>query len=85
MGIKKFVNDVTDVLGLKKFDEQKKKKAIRKLLKKLEKKKEDVEGQLANHPKNKQSKELADELELIHYQIKKGKKLLAKLEKDNKK
>ncbi len=81
MGIKKFVNDVTDVLGLKDFEEQKKKKAVKKLLKKLEKKREEVENKLSTHPKDKQSKELADELELIHYQIKKGKKLLEKLEK----
>ncbi len=81
MGIKKFVNDVTGVLGLKNFEEQKKKKAVKKLLRKLEKRREEVENKLSTHPKDKQSKELADELELIHYQIKKGKKLLDKLEK----
>ncbi len=82
MGVKRFVKDVKEVLGLADFSEEKKKKAIKKLIKKLEARRaEDKKLLLSKDIKNKTRKEVKEDLQLIHYQIKKGKKLLESLEK----
>ncbi len=81
MEIKKFIQHAKELLDLDDFSEDKKKKAIKKLLRKLEKRKDKVKVFLHKKPGDRQRKEAKEELELIRYHIKKGKKLLAKLEK----
>ncbi len=81
MGIKKFIKSVTEVLNLDDFSERKKKKAIKKLLKKLEAKKDKVKKSLNDDLKDSKKIEIKEELALIKYHIKKGKKLLNELEK----
>ncbi len=83
MGIERFIKNVVDMLELDDFSEQKKKKAIKKLLKKLERRKAKVKNHLEKHLNDREKKETKEELQLIRYNIKKGKKLLEKLEKNN--
>ncbi len=82
MGIKQFIQDVQEFLDLDDFSEIKKKKAIKKLLKKLDKRKSEVKNLLTTELTDAVREETLEELELIKYQIKKGKKLLDKLKKD---
>ncbi len=82
MGIKQFIQDVQAFLDIDDFSELKKKKALKKLLKQLDNRKDEVKNLLANELDDTERKEAQEELELIKYQIKKGKKLLAKLKKD---
>ncbi len=82
MGIKKFIKNVSELLDLDDFSESKKKKAIKKLLRKLEKRKGRMKNRLQKGLSDRQRKETKEELELIRYHIKKGKKLLEKLERD---
>ncbi len=82
MGIKQFIQDVQAFLDVDDFSELKKKKALKKLLKKLDKRKGEVKRLLATELDNTERKEAQEELELIKYQIKKGKKLLNKLKKN---
>ncbi len=84
MGIKKFIKDVQEFLDLDDFSETKKKKALKKLLKKLDKRKNEVKNRLTTELTDSLREETQEELKLIKYQIKKGKKLLDKLKKDNK-
>jgi len=79
MGIKKFINDVKESLGLNSFKKSGKKKSIKVLLANLEERKEEIEKQLAK----KSTKALKEELSIIKMQIKKGEKLLTKLEDEN--
>ncbi len=81
MEIKKFIKSVSEVLDLDDFSENKKKKAIKKLLKKLERRKDKVKNLLEKNLDERDRKERKEELKLIRYHIKKGKKLLEKLEK----
>lgn len=81
MEFKQFVNSVIEFLNLSNFKEEKKKKSIKKLLKKLEDRKNEVKSFLEKDLNKKEKKETKEELEIINYQIKKGKKLLEKLEK----
>ncbi len=82
MGIKAFIQDVKEFLDLDDFSETKKKKAIKKLLKKLEKRKDLVKQRLAVALNDEEKAEIQEELKIIKYQIKKGNKLLEKLRKD---
>ncbi len=82
MGIKKFIQDVQEFLDVDDFSELKKKKALKKLLKKLDKRKSEVKNLLTTELTDAEREETQEELELIKYQIKKGKKLLDKLKKD---
>ncbi len=85
MGIKKFIQDVQAFLDVDDFSELKKKKALKKLLKKLDKRKDEVKNLLTTQLDNAEREEIQEELELIKYQIKKGKKLLDKLKKNDNK
>lgn len=76
MGIKKFIENVVETLGLDEFQKSSKKKSIKSLLKKLNARKKATES-LKKTKSNK--KDIEDELKLISFQIKKGIKILQKL------
>ncbi len=80
MGIKKFFNDIVDFLDLDDFSVKGKKKTMKDLLSKLEKRRKDVKAKLEKIDSKKDKKNLEEALKLIDAQIKKGKKHLAKLE-----
>lgn len=80
MSIKKFVETVKEFLELNGFKKAGKKQSIKKLLKKLNVKKEKIEKALSKKVDKKEKKELNEELDIICFQIKKGKKLLEKLD-----
>ena len=79
MGIKKFIENVKETLGLEDPKKATKKKSVKNLLKKLNKKKEEVDKLLNTKLNKKEKKELKEELEIIVCQIKNGEKILAKL------
>ena len=79
MGFKKFIKTVQATLGLEEFNEEGKKKSIKRLLKKLNVRKKSLGEQLKNPQSKKEEKELQEELEIVTLQIKKGKKILYKL------
>jgi len=79
MGIVKFMNRVKESLGLDGFEKSSKKKSIKSLLKKLNKRREDIVDALKEKVTKKEKKELHEELEIVCLHIKKGKKLLKKL------
>ncbi|BAF72078.1 hypothetical protein [Sulfurovum sp. NBC37-1] len=79
MGVKKFINSVKELLGLEGFEVEGKKKSIRRLLEKLKSKKEMLEKESKKKMGKKESKELKEELTIISLQIKKGEKILARL------
>ncbi len=81
MGFKKFIKSVKEFLNIDEFDTHKKKKAVKKLLNKLEKRKTEVKKLLDKDLNSKEREEALEEFEILKYQIKKGKKLLDKLEK----
>ncbi len=79
MGIVKFINSVKESLGLDEFKKKGKKKSIKSLLKKLNSRKEKIKNALDKKVDKKVAKELKEELVIISIQIKKGKKILDKL------
>ncbi len=79
MGIKKFIENVKEVLGLEDPQKATKKKSIKNLLKKLNKRKEEAEKLLNSKLNKKDKKELVEEIDIIVCQIRKGEKILAKL------
>ena len=79
MGIKKFIESAKESLGLDEFKISSKKKSLKSLLKKLHVKKEKIEKSLEEELKKKEKKELKEELDIISLQIKKGNKMLDKL------
>ena len=79
MGIKKFIKSVKSTLGLKDFNQEGKKKALKALLKKLNSRKKSLVASLETPMSKKEENELKEELEIITLQIKKGKKILYKL------
>ncbi len=81
MKIKKFIKNAKNFLELDDFSESKKKKAIKKLLKKLADRQKATKKRLNGNLGKKEKRKAEEELELVKYQIKKGKKLLSKLEK----
>jgi len=76
MGVKKFIESVKESLGLDEFKISGKKKSLKSLLKKLHVKKEKIEKSLEEKL---EKKELKEELAIISLQIKKGNKMLDKL------
>ncbi len=81
MGFKKFIKNVKEYLNLDDFNTGKKKKSIKKLLGKLDKRKAEIKELLEKDLNSREKEEALEELEIIRYQIKKGKKLLERLEK----
>jgi len=79
MGVKKFIELVTETLGLDDFKKASKKKSIKNLLKKLNVKKELIEKKLKAKLDKKKKKELLEEQDIILFQIKKGNTILKKL------
>ncbi len=79
MGIKKFIKRAKEILGLEDEKKESKKKSLKRLLKKLIKRKREICTML----KDKKSKELQEELDIVSLQIKKGKKILHELYKSN--
>ena len=79
MGIVKFIKDVKSSLGLEESDKSTKKKSMKKLLKKLNIKKNELDEKLKAKLDKKVKKELQEELAIVNIQIKKGDKILQKL------
>ena len=79
MSVKKFVKNVKTFLGLGDYKIEGKKKAVKDLLKKLNRRKTDVKKQLEGSLDKKRKKELKEELDIISLEIKKGKEILYKL------
>ena len=79
MGKKKFIQNVTEALGLDDFQTSNKKKAVKILLKKLNGKKEVLDKSLKGKIEKKARKELEEEREIILCHIEKGEKILKKL------
>lgn len=79
MGIKKFIENAKESLGLDKFEKSGKKKSIKRLLEKLKSKKEILDKTAKKKLNKKELKELKEELAIITLQIKKGEKILDKL------
>ncbi len=80
MGVKKFIETVKEFLELNGFKKAGKKQSIKKLLKKLNLKKEKIEKELSKKVDKKEKKELNEDLDIICAQIKKGNKILDKLD-----
>ena len=81
MGIKKFIKKVKSTLGLNDYEIEGKKKSLKDLIKKLNSRKKSINKSLETANKKKK-KELDEELKIITYQIKKGKKILHDLYAD---
>jgi len=79
MGVKKFIELVTETLGLDEMKKSSKKKSIKNLLKKLNSKKDAISKRLKAKLSKKKKKELNEEMEIIQFQIKKGEAILKKL------
>lgn len=79
MGKKKFIQNVTEALGLHDFQTSSKKKSVKILLKKLLMKKEILDKSLKSKLDKKVKKELEEEREIIICHIEKGEKILKKL------
>jgi len=75
MGIKRFIKTTRELLGLHDEQKESKKKALKSLLKKLIQRKRELKDIL----KERSSKELQEELDIVSLQIKKGKKILHEL------
>ena len=82
MGIKKFITTVTASLGLEDIKNAKKKKALKLLIKKLASKKRELKKSLNKKVDKKQKKELEEEFEIVAIQLKKGTKILQKLNEE---
>lgn len=80
MGFKKFFESVQECLGLENSENESKKKSTKNLLKKLNSKKNNIEQLLKKKLSKKDKNELEEELKIIVFHIKKGKKVLQKLE-----
>lgn len=81
MGIKKFIKKVKSTLGLNDYEIEGKKKSLKDLIKKLNNRKKSIKKSLETANKKKK-KELEEELKIVTYQIKKGKKILHDLYAD---
>ena len=82
MKAKKFIGSVREFLGLECEDDKGKKKSLKILLEKLEKKRVRVANKLSNIDKNEgeERDELKLELSVIDAKIKKGRAILEKLQ-----
>jgi len=76
VGIKKFINNVIESLGLDEFENTGKKKSVKRLLEKLKARKEILDKTPRKKLDKKEKKELKEELAIITLQIKKGEKIL---------
>jgi len=76
MGIKKFIKKVKHTLGLNDYEIEGKKKSLKDLLKRLNARKRNINKALKSSLEKKEKKELEEELKIVSYQIKKGKKIL---------
>ena len=85
MNIKKFIESVITSLNLDGFEEKGKKKSIKRLLEKLEARKNILNTTEKKNLTKKEKKELKEELAIITLQIKKGNKLLDELNTGNSK
>lgn len=85
MGLKKFIATVKESLGIDVEKSTKKKKALKILIKKLAAKKNEIKKTLKKKLDNNEKKDLTEEYEIICIQLKKGTKLLQKLNKESKK
>lgn len=83
MGIKKFIKRVKSTLGLKNYEVESKKKALKDLIKKLNNRKKSINKSLEKSIKRKEKKELEEELEILIFHIKKGKEILHDLYSDS--
>ncbi|MCK5293636.1 MAG: hypothetical protein KAJ49_03210 [Arcobacteraceae bacterium] len=79
MGIKKFMENAKEKLGLIGSQKETKKKSLKNLLKKLNKKKENTEKLLQTKIEKKERKIAEEEFQIIVCQIKHGNKILEKL------
>jgi len=82
MNVKKFIDTVKSSLGIKDSKNNGKKKSMRNLLKKLDNKKDELDKSLKSKKvkeSKKTKKELQEKREIVLAQIKKGKKILEKL------
>lgn len=79
MSIKKFMESVKETVGLIESGKETKKKSMKNLLKKLSKKQEATEKLLQTNLDKKKKKGIEEELQIIVCQIKKGNKILEKL------
>ena len=79
MDINKFIKSVKSTLDLKGFNQEGKKKSLKELLKKLNRRKKSITELLKTSLDDKKEKELKEELAIVSLQIKKGKKILYKL------
>jgi len=79
MGVKKFIELVTETLGLDEIKKSSKKKSIKNLLKKLNSKKDAIAKALKAKLSKKKKKEFNEEMDIILFQIKKGEAILKKL------
>ncbi len=79
MGVKKFIELVTETLGLDEMKKLSKKKSIKSLLKKLNSKKDAIDKSLKDKETDKKQKDLNMERDIILFQIKKGEAILKKL------
>ena len=85
MSFKKFIKSVITSLELGDYKVEGKKKAIKDLLKKLDKRKNILKKSIEKNSDIKQQKELKEELDILLVEIKKGKEFLYKLDTKNKK
>ena len=76
MGIKKFIESVKASLNLNEFEKTGKKKSIKRLLEKLNSRKEILNKVPKKKLGKKEKTELKEELAIISLQIKKGEKIL---------
>ncbi|WP_415405850.1 hypothetical protein ACLHDG_08785 [Sulfurovum sp. CS9] len=79
MSIKKFIESVKESLNLNEFEKTGKKKSVKRLLEKLNSRKEILDKVPKKKLEKKEKKELKEELAIISLQIKKGEKILDEL------
>lgn len=79
MGAKKIIEQIVDFLDLSNFTQRGKKKALKKLLKKLKEKRLEILKKLQEELSSSQEKQLREELGLLSFHIAKAKQKLASL------
>jgi len=79
MGIKKFIKNAKQSLGLHDCETEGKKKKLKALLKKLRERKKSITRSLEASLGKKEKKDLEEELKIVSLQIKKGKNILHEL------
>ena len=79
MGAKKIIEQIVDFLDLSNFTQRGKKKALKKLLKKLKEKRLEILKKLQEELSSSQEKQPREELGLLSFHIAKAKQKLASL------